>query len=74
MKSGMLVLLAALTLFGSCIHPEVPYKKARLLEPMMDPAKTDLLHQTLINEPSLWLEKGGGDGGGAMGSSCPTCG
>lgn len=72
-RHPLLCLGAALAL-SACVHPEVPYRKARLLDPMMDPAKTDLLHQSFINEPALWLEKSGGDSGGAMGSSCPTCG
>jgi hypothetical protein len=66
--------IASLILLGGCVHPDVPLKKSHLLDPMMDPAKTDTLHRAFLAEPSLWLEKSGADSAGAMGASCPTCG
>ncbi len=71
-KVAALALLIA-TLSG-CVHPQVKFRKARLLDPMMDPAKTDGLHTTLRNEPGVWNERGTGDVGGSLGGSCPTCG
>lgn len=57
-----------------CIHPLVKFHKGKLLDPMMDPAKTEGLQASFRSEPSLWNERGTGDVGGAIGGSCPTCG
>lgn len=69
--SLLLILTVAL---GGCIHPLVKFRKAKLLDPMMDPAKTEGLHTAYRAEPTVWNERGTGDVGGAIGGSCPTCG
>ena len=78
MKFSFPGLIAFLVLVGlaltSCIHPQVAYRKTHLLDPMMDPAKTGGLPQSLLSEPQTWVEHGASDGAGAMGASCPTCG
>lgn len=70
----LLVTTAIATLLGGCVHPKVAFHKAKLLDPMMDPAKTDGLHTAFRAEPQQWNERGGGEVGGALGGSCPTCG
>ena len=73
----MTKLLAAFLLTGlttGCIHPLVKFRKAKLLDPMMDPAKTEGFHASFRAEPTVWNERGTGDVGGAIGGSCPTCG
>lgn len=67
-----LILLLGTT--AGCIHPLVKFRKAKLLDPMMDPAKTEGFHASMRAEPSVWNERGTGDVGGAVGGSCPTCG
>jgi hypothetical protein len=68
-----LLALALLSLAG-CIHPMVKFRKAKLLDPRMDPAKTDGFQTTFRQEPMQWNERGSVDVGGALGGSCPTCG
>lgn len=76
MKPLLRLLLAACLLAGltGCVHPQVKFRKAKLLDPMMDPAKTEGMHTSLRNEPTAWNERGTGDVGGSLGGSCPTCG
>jgi hypothetical protein len=57
-----------------CVHPRVKYHKAKLLDPMMDPAKTEGFHASFRAEPMTWNERGTADVGGSLGGSCPTCG
>jgi hypothetical protein len=76
MKPILRILLAVCLLsgFSGCVHPQVKFRKAKLLDPMMDPAKTEGMHTSLRNEPTAWNERGTGDVGGSLGGSCPTCG
>jgi hypothetical protein len=60
--------------FTSCIHPKIKFQKAKLLDPMMDPAKTEGFYQSLLNEPASMVEHGTSSVGGAVGAACPTCG
>lgn len=69
-----LFLLVALLSLSGCVHPMVKFRKARLLDPMMDPAKTEGLHAGFRGEPMRWNERGAGDVGGSLGGTCPTCG
>ena len=69
----LLAIFVAIAL-SSCIHPMVRIHKAALLDPTMDPAKTEGMYRSLLAEPQQWLEHGSTDGGGAVGASCPTCG
>lgn len=58
----------------SCVHPMIRYQKGRLLDPMMDPAKTEGFERSFRAEVTRWNERGALDQGGAVGGSCPTCG
>ncbi len=73
MKRIFLLVLTTIALSG-CVHPQVKFRKARLLDPTMDPAKTSGFQTSLNNEPTLRVEKGTTDIGGNVGASCPTCG
>jgi hypothetical protein len=64
----------ALGVSAGCVHPMIKYHKAKILDPMMDPAKTEGFQTSFRAEPSRWNERGAGDVGGALGGSCPTCG
>lgn len=70
----VLTLLVGMLPLSGCVHPRVKYHKAKLLDPMMDPAKTEGFSSSLKGEPSTWNERGSGEVGGALGGSCPTCG
>ena len=69
-----LLILLTFELLTSCIHPKIKFQKSRLLDPMMDPAKTQGYYRSFFSEPFQMVEHGSGDLGGAMGGSCPTCG
>ncbi|SMF44859.1 hypothetical protein [Pseudobacteriovorax antillogorgiicola] len=69
----VIMLCVAFTI-SACNHNNVKYHKARLLDPMMDPEKTDTLMLSLIGESGVWLEKSVEQGAGLVGGSCPTCG
>ena len=62
------------TIAQGCATEQIRFRKARLLDPMMDPAKTTGFHQSMNAEPTLKIEKGSSDIGGNVGASCPTCG
>ena len=71
----ILVFLSFTILFLSqCIHPKIKFQKAALLDPMMDPAKTEGFYRSFNNEPFNMVEHGTSDPSGAVGGSCPTCG
>lgn len=62
-------------LLTGCIHPEVGLRKNRLLDPMMDPARTQTLSSGMLtSEPYAGVEKGASQLGGSLGASCPSCG
>lgn len=61
-----------LTLTG-CIHPKVGLRKARLLDPMMDPSRPADFSETAVASASGSFERGVTSGGGRAGGSCPTC-
>ncbi len=66
-------LLAVLS--AACVHPEVSLRKGKLLDPMMDPAKTGTLATGIAaSEAIVGVEKGASSSGGALGASCPSCG
>ena len=67
---GLILILSS----TSCVHPLVKFRKQHLLDPTMDPSKTEGFQSSFKNEPQGWTEKGGADSGGAVGGSCPTCG
>jgi len=69
-----LAIIAMLLSASACIHPKVNLHKQRLLDPMMDPAKTSGLQTSFHDEPMAGVEKGSVSGSGAVGASCPTCG
>jgi hypothetical protein len=74
MRKPILALLYGLTL-TSCIHPQVTINKSGILDPMIDPAKTSGLRESLLfGEPPLGIEKANLMLGGGFGASCPTCG
>ncbi len=73
--SVFFALLAIAIATTGCIHPEVSLRKGRLLDPMMDPAKTQSLASGMTtSEPYTGVEKGASALGGALGASCPSCG
>ncbi len=75
MNMKTLFIISIMTaLLGGCIHPQVKFRKAKLLDPTMDPAKTSGLYSTFRSEPYQQFEKGSVGSGGASGGSCPTCG
>lgn len=72
---SILVLAAVAISTTGCIHPEVSLRKGRLLDPMMDPAKTSTLASGLAtSEAVAGVEKGASALGGSLGASCPSCG
>ena len=76
MKRGNLIIAMALTLsaLSSCIHPQIKFRKAGLLDPTMDPAKTDAHHSAFSSEATQWNENAQIGSGSSAGASCPTCG
>ena len=64
--------IVAMTLTG-CIHPKVGLRKARLLDPMMDPSRPSEFSDTALASASGGFERGVTSGGGRTGGSCPTC-
>jgi len=76
MRGLLRVLTAFFVLAGlsACIHPKVKFHKQRLLDPMMDPAKTGGFQGAFGSDPQQFSEKGSTETGGALGGSCPTCG
>lgn len=67
----MCALCGAMT---GCIHEKIKFQKAMLLDPMMDPAKTEGFYRSLLSEPASMVEHGSGTMGEAVGGTCPTCG
>jgi hypothetical protein len=63
----------AISLFTSCIHPQVGLRKARLLDPMMDPSRPAEFSEIASGSTSGSFERGITSGGGRTGGSCPTC-
>ena len=77
LTSRNLVFLALLPFIAaatSCINPEVKFKKAMLLDPLMDPAKDRGFQDSVLAEPGKKLEHGNGSGTSGSGATCPTCG
>lgn len=73
--SLLTIIVALATVTTGCIHPEVTLRKSKLLDPMMDPAKTSSLASGMAtSEPYAGVEKGASALGGALGASCPSCG
>jgi hypothetical protein len=72
MKS-LLLLIICFSIFSSCIHPKVGIRKSRLVDPMMDPAGSQGLGDSLPASVQGQFEKAVVGGGGAGGGSCPTC-
>jgi hypothetical protein len=60
--------------FNACIHPKVKFQKAKLLDPLMDPAKDRPLLDSSLAEPQRRFEKGDSATGSGTGATCPTCG
>ena len=73
MLRKLIIFSALIWITAGCVHPKIKYRKAGLLDPMMDPAKTGGLYSGVLSEPSSWHEKGSGEAGAALGGSCPTC-
>jgi len=75
MPAAISTVILATVLLSSCIHPQIKYRKAKLLDAMMDPAKTDGVFTSVLDgEATVGAERGSGEMSGAMGASCPTCG
>jgi hypothetical protein len=70
----MPILLAAGALLSGCVNPDVKFKKAQILDPLMDPAKDPGLAGATLGEPARLNEKGASGSGASAGTSCPTCG
>jgi hypothetical protein len=58
---------------NSCVYPGISLNKGHLLDPTMDPAKTDSLSDGVSSWPAPRLERSSIASGGSSGSSCPTC-
>jgi len=71
---GKILIIAVVAATASCVHPMIKFRKHRLLDPAMDPAKTEGFQSSFKTEPQSWIERGSAEGGGAVGGSCPTCG
>ena len=70
-----LSIIGSLFFFFGCISPQkISLNKSRILDPMMDPAKTGGFHSAFRSEPLKNSEHGALGGGGSVGGSCPTCG
>lgn len=64
-----------LLLFSGCVSPQkISLNKSRILDPMMDPAKTGGFHSAFRSEPLKGAEHGAVGSNGSLGGSCPTCG
>lgn len=63
----------AISFLTSCIHPQVGLRKARLLDPMMDPARPAEFSEIASSSANGSFERGLTSGGGRTGGSCPTC-
>ena len=60
---------------SSCVSPQkIAFNKGKILDPMMDPAKTGGFHSAFRGEPLKGVEHGAAGGSGSAGGSCPTCG
>lgn len=59
---------------ASCVNPQVKFKKAHLLDPLMDPAKDPPLSASVLGQPARFNEKGESGSGASSSASCPTCG
>ena len=69
----VLPLIIGLATIG-CVHPKLRFHKKRILDPMMDPAKTEGFHSSMTREPVSLHERGSADVGDSVGGTCPTCG
>jgi hypothetical protein len=67
-----MVAWASLTLTG-CVYPGISLNKGRLLDPTMDPAKTDSLSDWQASWAQSRMERSSITNGGSSGSACPTC-
>lgn len=73
--SAMLMILLAGAFTQSCVSPQkIAFNKGKILDPMMDPAKTGGFHSAFRGEPLRGVEHGAAGSGGSAGGSCPTCG
>lgn len=70
----IILMLSVLVSASACVYPGINLKKQRILDPMMDPAKTTGLKSTMFDQASTGSEKGSLSGSGSVGGSCPTCG
>lgn len=74
MKNFIVILnFSIMSLFASCIHPQVGLRKARLLDPMMDPSRPAEFSEIASGSANGSFERGLTSGGGRTGGSCPTC-
>lgn len=72
--NAVCIIFTLLLMASSCIHPMIKFRKQRLLDPMMDPAKTEGFQASFRSDPTFTTEHGNAEGSGAVGGSCPTCG
>ena len=76
-RAILTVFVVSLTIGGtlSCVSPQkIAFNKGKILDPMMDPAKTGGFHSAFRGEPLKGIEHGAAGGSGSVGGSCPTCG
>jgi hypothetical protein len=66
----VVLMIAGLT---SCVYPGISLNKGRLLDPTMDPMKTDSLSYSVATWPTPRVERSAISSGGSSGSACPTC-
>lgn len=74
-KTVALVFLVAWTsiILAGCVYPGISLNKGRLLDPTMDPAKTDSLSDVQASWAQSRVERSAITSGGSSGSACPTC-
>jgi hypothetical protein len=71
----MWIIYCAVIFFGvsGCVYPGISLNKGRLLDPTMDPAKTDSLSDSQAAWIRPQMERSAISRGGSSGSACPTC-
>ena len=73
MTNCILTLSIIVSVLSGCVYPGISLNKGRLLDPTMDPAKTDSLSDVQAGWIQPRMERSSISSGGSSGSACPTC-
>ncbi len=70
----MSLLIGVVFVSAACNTTAIRFRKAKLLDATMDPAKTTTAAESQNTEPFGWHERAATGSASSFGSSCPTCG